>query len=80
MICRFSVWQGAVSDFSAHNLMLHLRRKIQVKEERRIGGQIIVIYFHRRYVFSSGILNIFLHYSFAIGVGPEYMCGTRIYV
>ena len=70
MICRFPFRKELFSDFSAHNWMLHLRRKIQVKEERRIGGQIIV-----NMVLDLVYLNILIW--FAIGVGPEYMRGTR---
>ena len=70
LICRFLFHKELFSDFSAHNWMLHLRRKIQVKEERRIGGQIIV-----NMVLDLVYLNILIW--FAIGVGPEYMRGTR---
>ena len=76
MICRFPFRKELFSDFSAHNWMLHLRRKIQVKEERRIGGQIIVICFSSPFMFLDLVyLNILIW--FAIGVGPEYMRGTR---
>ena len=79
MICRFLFHKELFQIFSAHNLMLHLRRKIQVKEERRIGGQIIVICFSSPFMFLDLVyLNILIW--FAIGVGPEYMRGTRFYV
>ena len=76
MICRFPFRKELFSDFSAHNWMLHLRRKIQVKEERRIGGQIIVICFSSPFMF---LVLVYLNKLiwFAIGVGPEYMRGTR---
>ena len=78
LICRFLFHKELFSDFSAHNWMLHLRRKIQVKEERRIGGQIIVICFSSPFLFLDLVyLNILIW--FAIGVGSEYMCGTSIY-
>ena len=79
MICRFPFRKELFSDFSTHNWMLHLRRKIQVKEERRIGGQIIVICFSSSFMFLVLVyLNILIW--FAIDVGPEYMRGTRLYV
>ena len=47
-----------------------------MKEERRIGGQIIVICFSSPFMFLDLVyLNILIW--FAIGVGPEYMRGTR---
>ena len=73
--------QGAYSDFSGHNWdtiwCYFCRCKIQVKEERRIWWQTIDICFSSPFLFLLPVyLNIFLHYSFAIGVLPEYMCGT----
>ena len=50
-----------------------------MKEERRIGGQIIVICFSSSFMFLVLVyLNILIW--FAIGVGLEYMRGTRLYV
>lgn len=74
MICRFPFRKELFSDFSAHNWMLHLRRKIQVKEERRKKNwrtDYSYMFFIAIYVSRSGI---FEHINMVCN-----RCGTRIY-